>query len=83
MSVALSPTTAKADSNRISPPVGGILARRGWFVNEFGADMELDLGTYDFSGPKKSKFRQAAQKIQREGCTIEEWKIPPFTRIGC
>jgi lysylphosphatidylglycerol synthetase-like protein (DUF2156 family) len=41
-------------------------------VNEFGADMELDLPSYDFSGPKKSKLRQAANKIEREGYTIEE-----------
>jgi lysylphosphatidylglycerol synthetase-like protein (DUF2156 family) len=57
---------------QISKPVGAILARLGWFVNEFGADMELDLATYDFAGPSKSKFRQAAHKIEREGYTIEE-----------
>jgi lysylphosphatidylglycerol synthetase-like protein (DUF2156 family) len=57
---------------QISKPVGAILARLGWFVNEFGADMELDLPTYDFMGSQKSKFRQAARKIQREGYIIEE-----------
>jgi lysylphosphatidylglycerol synthetase-like protein (DUF2156 family) len=57
---------------QISRPVGAILSRLGWFVNEFGADLELDLPTYDFAGPKKSKLRQAARKIQREGYTIEE-----------
>jgi len=57
---------------QISKPVAAILAQLGWFVNEFGADMELDLPTYDFLGPKKSKLRQAAHKIQREGYTIEE-----------
>jgi lysylphosphatidylglycerol synthetase-like protein (DUF2156 family) len=57
---------------QVSKPVGAILARLGWFVNEFGADMDLDLPTYDFEGPKKSKFRQAAHKIEREGYTIEE-----------
>ena len=41
-------------------------------MNELGADMELDLPTYDYTGPKKSKLRQAARKIQREGYTIEE-----------
>jgi lysylphosphatidylglycerol synthetase-like protein (DUF2156 family) len=56
----------------ISESVGAILARSGLFVNEFGADMELDLPTYDFTGPGKSKFRQAARKIEREGYTIEE-----------
>ncbi len=34
--------------------------------------MELELATYDFEGPKKSKFRQATHKIEREGYTIEE-----------
>ncbi len=57
---------------QISRTTGATLARMGWFVNEFGADMELDLRTYDFTGPKKSKFRQAAHKIERERYTIEE-----------
>jgi lysylphosphatidylglycerol synthetase-like protein (DUF2156 family) len=57
---------------QVSKPVGSILARLGWFVNELGADMELDLPTYDFTGPKKSKLRQAANKVEREGYTIEE-----------
>ncbi len=37
--------------------------------------MSEDLPTYDFAGPKKSKFRQAAHKIQREGYTIEERNV--------
>jgi lysylphosphatidylglycerol synthetase-like protein (DUF2156 family) len=57
---------------QISRSTGTILERMGWFVNEFGADMELDLRNYDFTGPKKSKFRQAAHKIEREGYIIEE-----------
>jgi lysylphosphatidylglycerol synthetase-like protein (DUF2156 family) len=57
---------------QISKPVGAILARLGWYVNEFGADIEIDLPTYDFTGPKKSKLRQAARKVEREGYTIEE-----------
>jgi lysylphosphatidylglycerol synthetase-like protein (DUF2156 family) len=56
----------------VSQQTGALLERLGWFVNEFGADMELHLPTYDFTGPKKSKFRQAAHKIEREGYTIEE-----------
>jgi hypothetical protein len=65
---------------QISAPTGAILDRLGWFVNEFGADMELDLPTYDFSGPKKSKLRQAANKIEREGYTIEERDAPDGDR---
>jgi lysylphosphatidylglycerol synthetase-like protein (DUF2156 family) len=57
---------------QISAPVGAILARHGYFVNEFGSDIELYLPSYNFEGPKKSKFRQAANKIEREGYTIEE-----------
>jgi lysylphosphatidylglycerol synthetase-like protein (DUF2156 family) len=60
---------------QISQQTGAILARLGWFVNEFGADMELDLPTYDFKGQKKSKLRQAAHKVQREGYTIEERSV--------
>jgi lysylphosphatidylglycerol synthetase-like protein (DUF2156 family) len=54
----------------------------GWFVNEFGGDIALDLATYDFGGPKKSKFRQAARKIQREGYTIEERSVDDGDRTG-
>ena len=57
---------------QVSQPVASILSRMGRFVNEFGADMELELPTYDFTGPKKNKLRQAANKIEREGYTIEE-----------
>jgi lysylphosphatidylglycerol synthetase-like protein (DUF2156 family) len=57
---------------QITKQTGAILDRLGWFVNEFGADIELALPTYDFTGPKKSKFRQAAHKIDREGYIIEE-----------
>ncbi len=57
---------------QISNPVGAVLDGLGWFVNEFGADIQLDLPTHDFSGPKKSKLRQAAHKIRREGYVVEE-----------
>ncbi len=67
---------------QISKPVGAILARLGWFVNEFGADIELDLPTYDFTGPKKSKLRQAARKIRREGYIIEERPVSDGDRTG-
>jgi lysylphosphatidylglycerol synthetase-like protein (DUF2156 family) len=59
----------------ISQPVAAILARMDWFVNELGAEMEIDLPTYDFLGAKKSKLRQAGNKIQREGYTIEEASV--------
>lgn len=57
---------------QVSGSTGAILDRMKWSVNEMGTDMELDLPTYDFNGPKKSKFRQAAHKIEREGYAIEE-----------
>lgn len=57
---------------QISKGTGAILDQLGWYVNEMGVDIELDLPTYDFQGPKKSKFRQAERKVLREGCTIEE-----------
>jgi lysylphosphatidylglycerol synthetase-like protein (DUF2156 family) len=66
---------------QISRATGAILSQLGWFVNEFGVDMELDLRNYDFSGPKKSKFRQAAHKIEREGYTIEERDAADGSRI--
>src|SRR5262245_4419025 len=35
---------------QISRTVGAILADLGWFVNEFGADVDIELATYDFEG---------------------------------
>jgi len=66
---------------QISQEVGSILSNLGWYVNEFGADMELELKSYDFEGPKKAKLRQAARKIEREGYRIEERtdsQVDPF-----
>jgi Phosphatidylglycerol lysyltransferase, C-terminal len=57
---------------QVSKPTAAILSDLGYYVNEIGADIELDLPNYDFSGPKKSKFRQAANKVEREGYRIEE-----------
>lgn len=57
---------------QISPKVGAILSSLGWYVNELGADMELDLPSYDFEGKKKAKLRQASRKMAREGFCIAE-----------
>ena len=65
---------------QVSRPVAEILAQLGRHVNEFGSDMELRLPTYTFDGPKKSKFRQAASKIEREGFTIEELTAAELNR---
>lgn len=57
---------------QISRDTAAILSNLGWCVNEFGTDMEIHLPSYNFEGPKKTKLRQAARKIEREGFTIEE-----------
>lgn len=57
---------------QISENTGAILNEMGWCVNEMGADIQIKLQDYDFDGPKKSKLRQAARKIEREGYSIGE-----------
>jgi lysylphosphatidylglycerol synthetase-like protein (DUF2156 family) len=57
---------------QVSRPVAEVLSGLGRYVNEFGADIELGLPDYNFDGPKKSKLRQAAHKVEREGYTIVE-----------
>jgi lysylphosphatidylglycerol synthetase-like protein (DUF2156 family) len=57
---------------QVSRPVAALLSGLGWYVNEFGADIELDLPHYSFDGPKKAKLRQAVRKVEREGYTIVE-----------
>lgn len=57
---------------QVAESTAAILSERGWYINELGCDAELCLPTYDFEGPKKSKIRQAAHKIDREGYRVEE-----------
>ncbi len=52
--------------------MAAILSELGWYVNEFGADIELTLPGYNFDGPTKSKLRQAARKVEHEGYSIVE-----------
>lgn len=56
----------------ISEDTARDLSEMGWYVNELGQDSKLHLDTYDFTGKKKAKFRQAAAKLEREGFSIEE-----------
>jgi lysylphosphatidylglycerol synthetase-like protein (DUF2156 family) len=58
---------------QVSRPVAEILQQHGHYLNELGTDQELDLKTYDFTGPGKSKLRQAANKIAREGFRVVEF----------
>jgi lysylphosphatidylglycerol synthetase-like protein (DUF2156 family) len=67
---------------QVSPQVAAILSRLGWYVSQFGADMELDLPHYNFDGPQKGKFRQAARKVEREGYTIVERSSGEIDRVS-
>ena len=67
---------------QVTEPVARILEGRGFYVNHIGADMELDLRNYDFSGKKKQKLRQAMRRWSRQEqgdfCEIREM---PFSEI--
>lgn len=56
----------------LSRSSAAILEQAGFYVNEMGIDIEIDLASYDFSGRKKAKLRQAARQLASRGYSIRE-----------
>lgn len=57
-----------------------ILARRGFFVNEFGCLTTLDLKTFSFAGPKRRSFRTARNRVAASGSSIVERPVREFAQ---
>ncbi|TWG99670.1 phosphatidylglycerol lysyltransferase [Mesorhizobium sp. J18] len=52
-----------------------LLAERGFFVNELGAETFVDLRSYDFAGPRRRSFRTAVNRFTRSGHVVEEMSL--------
>ena len=51
---------------QVTEPMARVLEREGMYINHFGADMQLHLPTYTFTGKKKQKLRQAMRRWARQ-----------------
>lgn len=55
-----------------------ILARRGFFINEFGCVTALDLRDFSFAGPKRRSFRTARNRMTATGLEVVERPVRDF-----
>ncbi len=55
-----------------------ILARRGFFVNEFGCVTTLDLRDFSFAGTKRRSFRTAKNRMTAKGLRVVERPVRDF-----
>jgi lysylphosphatidylglycerol synthetase-like protein (DUF2156 family) len=63
-----------------SRSVAKILQRIGFCVNEMGIETRIDLGGYDFDGPKKRNFRRALNRAAGCSYTIVERSVTSLDR---
>lgn len=57
---------------QVSHRMADRLSRRGFSVNDLGAESFIDLASYDFTGPRKRSFRTAANRFARTGHRVAE-----------
>ena len=58
-----------------SRPVAKILEKIGFCVNEMGTETRIELGGYDFDGPRKRNFRRALNRAACCSYTIAERSV--------
>jgi lysylphosphatidylglycerol synthetase-like protein (DUF2156 family) len=63
-----------------SRPVANILERIGFRVNEMGTETRIELGGYDFDGPRKRNFRRALNRAAGRSYTIAERSVTSLDR---
>ena len=63
-----------------SRPVAKILEKIGFCVNEMGTETRIELGRYDFDGPKKRNFRRALKRAICCNYTIAERSVSSLDR---
>jgi lysylphosphatidylglycerol synthetase-like protein (DUF2156 family) len=63
-----------------SRPVAKILEKIGFCVNEMGTETRIDLGGYDFDGPRKRNFRTALKRAACCSYTIAERSVTSLDR---
>ena len=63
-----------------SRPVAKILEKIGFCVNEMGSETRIELGGYDFEGPRKRNFRRALNRAACCSYTIAERLVTSLDR---
>jgi lysylphosphatidylglycerol synthetase-like protein (DUF2156 family) len=63
-----------------SRPVAQILEKIGFCVNEMGTETRIELGSYDFDGPRKRNFRRALSRAACCSYTIAERLVTSLDR---
>jgi lysylphosphatidylglycerol synthetase-like protein (DUF2156 family) len=63
-----------------SRPVAKILEKIGFCVNEMGTETRIELGGYDFDGPRKRNFRRALNRAACCSYTIAERSVTSLDR---
>jgi lysylphosphatidylglycerol synthetase-like protein (DUF2156 family) len=63
-----------------SRPVAKILEKIGFCVNEMGTETRIELGSYDFDGPRKRNFRRAINRAACCSYTIAERSVTSLDR---
>jgi lysylphosphatidylglycerol synthetase-like protein (DUF2156 family) len=63
-----------------SRPVAEILEKIGFCVNEMGTETRIELGGYDFDGPRKRIFRRALNRAACCSYTIAELSVSSLDR---
>jgi lysylphosphatidylglycerol synthetase-like protein (DUF2156 family) len=63
-----------------SRPVAKILEKIGFCVNEMGTETRIDLGGYDFDGPRKRNFRRALNRAADCSYTTAERSVASLDR---
>jgi lysylphosphatidylglycerol synthetase-like protein (DUF2156 family) len=58
-----------------SHPVAKILEKIGFRVNEMGTETRIEIGGYDFDGPRKRNFRRALKRASSCGYAITERSV--------
>jgi lysylphosphatidylglycerol synthetase-like protein (DUF2156 family) len=63
-----------------SRPVAKILEKIGFCVNEMGTETRIELGGYDFDGPRKRNFRRGLSRAALSSYTIAERSVTSLDR---
>lgn len=65
---------------QITEPIAELLHDRGFKVNEFGTEFEIDIPSYTMSGKKKRHIKEAVNRIRNLNMTVEEFSSEDLNR---
>ncbi len=63
---------------QVSRETAAVLAGRGFAINALGIESVVDLGLFNFSGPRRRSFRTAANRFRRTGHRVVERPLGEF-----